>query len=70
MDISEILKKLNGRKNLSEDEVKDILVKYQIPTTKYRIITSDSDFHASKFDILTESCSIINEVSFVLHNKY
>ena len=59
MDLSEILKKLNGRKNLSEDEVKDILVKYQIPTTKYRIITSDSDFSwpNNEYPIVMKVCS-------------
>jgi acyl-CoA synthetase (NDP forming) len=59
LDTFEIIKNLNGRKNLSEDEVKDILVKYEIPTTKYQVITSESDFSWPKDDypIVMKVCS-------------
>jgi hypothetical protein len=43
MDVSTYLNNLQGRKNLSEDEVKSILLEYKIPTTKFQILSISED---------------------------
>jgi succinyl-CoA synthetase beta subunit len=59
MDIEVFIKKLNGRKNLSEDEVKGILLDYDIPTTKYHVISPEEDFIGGfqKFPLVMKVCS-------------
>lgn len=43
MDASTFIEKLEGRKNLSEDEVKGLLKEYEIPTTNFHTIDSTED---------------------------
>lgn len=43
MEVSTLVKKMEGRKNLSEDEVKDLLRNYDIPTTKFKTISTEED---------------------------
>ncbi len=44
MDAKTFVDELEGRKNLSEDEVKGLLSKYDIPITKFLIVTSEQPF--------------------------
>jgi acyl-CoA synthetase (NDP forming) len=59
LEISEFIKTLKGRKNLSEDEVKDILAKYKIPTTIYRTVPAYNEFSwpKSEYPIVMKVCS-------------
>lgn len=43
MDITTFVKNLKGRKHLSEDEVKNLLVEYDIPTTKFKVLKNKDD---------------------------
>ena len=58
MDIKALIKNLN-RKILSEDEVKNILLEYDIPTTKYHTISPDEDFYVEslKYPLVMKVCS-------------
>ena len=58
MDIKALVNNLN-RKNLSEDEVKNILLEYDITTTKYHTISPDEDFYVEslKYPLVMKVCS-------------
>lgn len=43
MDKANFIKNLKGRKNLAEDEVKNLLKEYEIPTTRFKTIEFDED---------------------------
>lgn len=59
MEIADFIEGLNGRKNLSEDEVKSILVDYGIPTTKFQIIGPSEEFSNNSIDypLVIKVCS-------------
>lgn len=59
MDIEAFINNLKGRKNLSEDEVKSILSEYDIPTTKYHVISPEEDFSEKslKYPLVMKVCS-------------
>ena len=46
MDLSTFIENLKDRKNLSEDEVKDILKRYDIPTTRFKTVMTEEDLSA------------------------
>jgi acyl-CoA synthetase (NDP forming) len=50
MEIADFIENLKGRKNLSEDEVKSVLMDYGIPTTKFHIIRPDQVFSNNSID--------------------
>lgn len=50
MEISTFVKNLQGRKNLSEDEVKDLIRKYDIPTTRFKTIVAEEDLSKISVD--------------------
>jgi acyl-CoA synthetase (NDP forming) len=50
MDVSTFIENLKGRKNLSEDEVKDILRRYEIPTTRYETIMTEEDLSTGSWE--------------------
>ncbi|UCG68132.1 MAG: acetate--CoA ligase family protein [Thermoplasmata archaeon] len=50
MDISTFIENLKGRKNLSEDEVKDILKRYDIPTTRFKTIMAEEDLSTGSWE--------------------
>ncbi len=58
MNVEALINNLN-RKNLSEDEVKDILLEYDIPTTKYHTVSPDEDFSVEslKYPLVMKVCS-------------
>jgi succinyl-CoA synthetase beta subunit len=59
MDVEALIKNLDGRKNLSEDEAKDVLLEYGIPTTKYYTISSDGEFtdRSLQYPLVMKVCS-------------
>jgi acyl-CoA synthetase (NDP forming) len=50
MHIASFVENLEGRKNLSEDEVKNLLIEYDIPTTKFITINSEDDVSSISVD--------------------
>ena len=59
MDITAFIESLHGRKNLSEDEVKNLLGEYGIPTTAFKTITPEEDISAisAAFPAVMKVCS-------------
>ncbi len=59
MDKANFIKNLKGRKNLAEDEVKNLLKEYEIPTTRFKTIKFDEDLS----DISVEYPAVIKVCS-------
>jgi acyl-CoA synthetase (NDP forming) len=59
MEIADLIGNLKGRKNLSEDEVKTVLMDYGIPTTKFHIIRPGQEFSNDSIDypVVIKVCS-------------
>ncbi|MEE9152433.1 MAG: acetate--CoA ligase family protein [Thermoplasmata archaeon] len=59
MDIATFMENLEGRKNLAEDEVKNLLKEYDIPTTRFKTFTAEEDISkvSVEYPIVMKVCS-------------
>jgi acyl-CoA synthetase (NDP forming) len=59
MEIADFIEDLKGRKNSSEDEVKGVLLDYDIPTTKFQIINPGNEFSndSINYPLVMKICS-------------